>query len=83
MRTSIIATLLTVLLTTGTTSSIADDDIAHAAKVTVLSSNLANGATIGEWGFSAMVQTARIKKFVFFKTCVGTAVWFLLKSRLF
>jgi 7,8-dihydropterin-6-yl-methyl-4-(beta-D-ribofuranosyl)aminobenzene 5'-phosphate synthase len=58
MRTSIIATLLTVLLTTGTTSSIADDDIVHAATVTVLSSNLANGATTGEWGFSAMVQTA-------------------------
>ena len=58
MGTSIIATLLTVLLVTGATSSLADDDIAHAAKVTVLSSNLANGATTGEWGFSAMVQTA-------------------------
>ena len=58
MCTSIIATSLTVLLATGTTSSIADDDIAHAAKVTVLSSNLANGATTGEWRFSAMLQTA-------------------------
>ena len=36
----------------------ANDDIARTAKVTVLSSNLANGATTGEWGFSAMVQTA-------------------------
>jgi 7,8-dihydropterin-6-yl-methyl-4-(beta-D-ribofuranosyl)aminobenzene 5'-phosphate synthase len=58
MRTSIIATLLTVLLATGTTSSKADDDIAHAAKVTVLSSNLANGATTGKWGFSAMLPMA-------------------------
>ena len=57
MGTSFIATLLTVLLVTGATSSLADDDVAHTAKVTVLSSNLANGATTGEWGFSAMVQT--------------------------
>ena len=35
----------------------ADDDVAAAAKVTVLSSNLANGATTGERGFSALVQT--------------------------
>ena len=58
MSTSIIAILLTVLLVMGATSSQADDDVAHTAKVTVLSSNLANGATTGEWGFSAMVQTA-------------------------
>ncbi|MEC8144264.1 MAG: MBL fold metallo-hydrolase [Pseudomonadota bacterium] len=58
MGTSIIARLLTVLLVMGATNSQADDDVAHTAKVTVLSSNLANGATTGEWGFSAIVQTA-------------------------
>ena len=58
MGTSIISTLLSVLLVMGATSSQADDDFAHTARVTVLSSNLANGATTGEWGFSAMVQTA-------------------------
>ena len=58
MGTSNIATLLTVLLVTGATSSLADDDVAHTAKVIVLSSNLAHGATTGEWGCSAMVQTA-------------------------
>ena len=51
MGTPIIATLLTVLLVTGATRSFADDDVAQTAKVTVLSSNLANGATTGEWGF--------------------------------
>ena len=55
MGTPIIATLLTVLLVTGAARSFADDDVAQTAKVTVLSSNLANGATTGEWGFSAMV----------------------------
>lgn len=50
MGTSIIATLLAVLLVTGATRSLADDDVAQTAKVTVLSSNLANGATTGEWG---------------------------------
>ena len=58
MRTAIIETLLTVLLATSTTSSIAADDIAHAAKVTVLSSNLANGANNVEVGFSATLHTA-------------------------
>ncbi len=58
MRTAIIETLLTLLLATGTTSSIAADDIAHAAKVTVLSSNLANGANNVELGFSATLHTA-------------------------
>ena len=29
---------------------------AEAVEVTILSSNLANGATIGEWGFSALIQ---------------------------
>ena len=29
---------------------------AEALEVTILSSNLANGATIGEWGFSALIQ---------------------------
>lgn len=29
---------------------------AETAQVTILSSNLANGATVGEWGFSALVE---------------------------
>ena len=29
---------------------------AEAVQVTILSSNLANGATVGEWGFSALVE---------------------------
>ena len=49
--------LLAMLLIMSATFARADDDVAAAAKVTVLSSNLANGATTGEWGFSALVQT--------------------------
>ena len=33
-----------------------DEDIADEVAVTILSSNLANGATIGEWGFSALIE---------------------------
>ena len=40
------------------TSTAADNrgGIASDVQVTILSSNLANGATIGEWGFSALVE---------------------------
>ena len=31
-------------------------NIAESVTVTILSSNLANGATVGEWGFSALVE---------------------------
>jgi 7,8-dihydropterin-6-yl-methyl-4-(beta-D-ribofuranosyl)aminobenzene 5'-phosphate synthase len=34
----------------------ADIVSANSAQVTILSSNLANGSTIGEWGFSALVE---------------------------
>jgi len=34
----------------------AQDAVAENVKVTVLSSNLANGATVGEWGLSALVE---------------------------
>jgi 7,8-dihydropterin-6-yl-methyl-4-(beta-D-ribofuranosyl)aminobenzene 5'-phosphate synthase len=34
----------------------AEPNIAKAVTVTILSSNLANGATVGEWGFSALVE---------------------------
>lgn len=49
--------LLPVLIGASTVNA-ADDDrsIATDVKVTVLSSNLANGATIGEWGLSALVE---------------------------
>lgn len=34
----------------------AQDSVAERVKVTVLSSNLANGAAVGEWGLSALVE---------------------------
>ena len=34
----------------------AQDAVAIDVKVTILSSNLANGATVGEWGLSALVE---------------------------
>ncbi len=34
----------------------AQDTVAESVKVTVLSSNLANGAAVGEWGLSALVE---------------------------
>jgi len=37
-------------------SAAAQDAVAVDVKVTVLSSNLANGATVGEWGLSALVE---------------------------
>jgi len=37
-------------------SATAADAVASEVKVTVLSSNLANGATVGEWGLSAFVE---------------------------
>jgi 7,8-dihydropterin-6-yl-methyl-4-(beta-D-ribofuranosyl)aminobenzene 5'-phosphate synthase len=37
-------------------SATAQDAVAIDVKVTVLSSNLANGATVGEWGLSALVE---------------------------
>lgn len=43
----------------GMTCNGADTNNANAAEevaVTILSSNLANGATIGEWGFSALIE---------------------------
>jgi len=33
-----------------------DSGVAEKVAVTILSSNLANGATIGEWGFSALIE---------------------------
>ena len=37
-------------------SAAAQDAVADDVKVTVLSSNLANGAAVGEWGLSALVE---------------------------
>ena len=37
-------------------SSESSGPLAADVQVTILSSNLANGATIGEWGFSALVE---------------------------
>lgn len=44
------ATLLTI------NNASAQDTVAENVKVTVLSSNLANGAAVGEWGLSALVE---------------------------
>lgn len=38
------------------TPASANENIATEVQVTVLSSNLANGATVGEWGLSALVE---------------------------
>lgn len=50
----IVFTLLAISLTVQ--SAFAQDSIAQDVKVTVLSSNLANGAAVGEWGLSALVE---------------------------
>ena len=43
-----------MLLSGGVTAS--EPRQAQAVTVTILSSNLANGATVGEWGFSALIE---------------------------
>lgn len=45
-----------LLLLSVTTAWPQDRSIADVVEVTILSSNLANGSTIGEWGFSAFVE---------------------------
>mgnify|MGYP001182478845 CR=1 FL=1 len=57
MKHSFFSLLLSILLAFTVNWAFADKDLATQARVTVLSSNLANGATIGEWGFSALVET--------------------------
>lgn len=51
-------TVLTLLfsLLVVTQSAVAQSTVAGEVKVTVLSSNLANGAAVGEWGLSALVE---------------------------
>ncbi|MFT5500985.1 MAG: 7,8-dihydropterin-6-yl-methyl-4-(beta-D-ribofuranosyl)aminobenzene 5'-phosphate synthase [Woeseiaceae bacterium] len=55
-------TLVNVLFLIGACLAVDQDTVAkapHAAEdveVTILSSNLADGSTVGEWGFSALVQ---------------------------
>jgi 7,8-dihydropterin-6-yl-methyl-4-(beta-D-ribofuranosyl)aminobenzene 5'-phosphate synthase len=39
-----------------TSHATASDNVAESVSVTILSSNLANGNTVGEWGFSALVE---------------------------
>ena len=48
--------LLAIFLTLHSATAKAADAVANEVKVTVLSSNLANGATVGEWGLSAFVE---------------------------
>ena len=50
----VVAALLTA--STGVTASQGGGRVAEDVTVTILSSNLANGATVGEWGLSAMVE---------------------------
>lgn len=47
--------LLCAMLAAAPTGA-AQDSVAERVKVTVLSSNLANGAAVGEWGLSALVE---------------------------
>ena len=48
--------LSAIFLTLHSATAKAADAVASEVKVTVLSSNLANGATVGEWGLSALVE---------------------------
>ena len=48
--------LSAIFLTLHSATAKAADAVASEVKVTVLSSNLANGATVGEWGLSAFVE---------------------------
>ena len=48
--------VLVVAFAVGQHAIAADPESAESAEVTILSSNLANGGTIGEWGFSALVE---------------------------
>lgn len=43
-----------LFVTTG--DSNASDNVAESVSITILSSNLASGSTVGEWGFSALVE---------------------------
>lgn len=55
-RTTLV-TLLAIVIGISPQAQAAEGTTIEAATVTVLSSNLANGNTVGEWGFSAFVQT--------------------------
>ena len=50
--------LMLILVASACNAAAAESDStpAESVTVTILSSNLANGATVGEWGFSALVE---------------------------
>ncbi len=48
--------LFAVVVCSNSHAGITQNTLAQEVTVTILSSNLANGATIGEWGFSALVE---------------------------
>jgi 7,8-dihydropterin-6-yl-methyl-4-(beta-D-ribofuranosyl)aminobenzene 5'-phosphate synthase len=54
--TKLLIGLTAIFLTLHNATATAADAVANDVKVTVLSSNLANGATVGEWGLSALVE---------------------------
>ena len=56
-RTVIAGALLAVATALSGSEAHAAEVRASEVTVTVLSSNLASGATVGEWGLSALVQT--------------------------
>jgi 7,8-dihydropterin-6-yl-methyl-4-(beta-D-ribofuranosyl)aminobenzene 5'-phosphate synthase len=53
VRLALLITLVTGVNNVATAEKI---NVAESVTVTILSSNLANGATVGEWGFSALVE---------------------------
>lgn len=55
-RTRVTAVTFSMLMLLASFSFAQDHQQAEAVEVTILSSNLANGATVGEWGFSALVK---------------------------
>ncbi|MCZ6641655.1 MAG: MBL fold metallo-hydrolase [Gammaproteobacteria bacterium] len=53
---SAIAWMLLAMVCSTSYAGSTQNTVAQEVTVTILSSNLANGATIGEWGFSALVE---------------------------
>ncbi len=53
---ALVGVLFALAFSSNSYAGISEDVVAQKVTVTILSSNLANGATIGEWGFSALVE---------------------------
>jgi 7,8-dihydropterin-6-yl-methyl-4-(beta-D-ribofuranosyl)aminobenzene 5'-phosphate synthase len=54
--TGLVCVLFAFVIGSNSYAASSDNAVAQEVTVTILSSNLANGATIGEWGFSSLVE---------------------------